>query len=179
VLEPAGAGDTDHARPDAVPGPRLRLANAGQVPPLHCRGGRAAELRPPGEAMPLGVLPHPRYQEVVLDLEARDVVVFASDGLVEAPAHAQGAGARRQGAEVEGGAGPDDTIPPASAPREMFGFDRLAASAEFWAANAESAEAVLNGIWADVGAWCGPESHHDDMTLLVLRVPARRPQAAP
>ena len=30
--------------------------------------------------------------------------------------------------------------------------------------------AVAAGLWTDVSSWCGDESHHDDMTLLVLRV---------
>jgi hypothetical protein len=30
---------------------------------------------------------------------------------------------------------------------------------------------VAAGIWDDLTAWCGEGSHHDDMTLLVLRVP--------
>ena len=38
--------------------------------------------------------------------------------------------------------------------------------------HAPTAEAVAGGIWTDLTAWCGEESHHDDMTLLVLRVVA-------
>jgi len=26
-------------------------------------------------------------------------------------------------------------------------------------------------MWSDLTSWCGDESHHDDVTLLVLRVP--------
>ena len=37
-------------------------------------------------------------------------------------------------------------------------------------AQAADAEGVTAGVWADLTAWCGDESHHDDMTLLVLRV---------
>ena len=32
------------------------------------------------------------------------------------------------------------------------------------------AEAAAGGMWDDVTAWAGEESHHDDMTLLVLRL---------
>ena len=53
----------------------------------------------------------------------------------------------------------------------MFGFERLAASTVYWTARAESAEAIAEGIWADVTDWSGETSAHDDMTLLVLRVP--------
>jgi serine phosphatase RsbU (regulator of sigma subunit) len=54
---------------------------------------------------------------------------------------------------------------------ELFGFDRLHQVAAYWSRRADSAEAVAQGIWADLGAWAGDEPHHDDMTLLVLRVP--------
>jgi len=53
----------------------------------------------------------------------------------------------------------------------MFGFERLAQSATHWSMRSGSAEGVAEGMWVDVTAWCGEESQHDDMTLLVLRVP--------
>ena len=37
--------------------------------------------------------------------------------------------------------------------------------------NPGSEELVAAGIWSDLTARCGEERHHDDMTLLVLRVP--------
>jgi len=132
-------------------GLRLRLANAAQVPPLHCRGGRAVELEPPGERLPLGVEPALAYEELALDLEPGDVVVFTSDGLPEAPAQHQGRGAGEVGAG------------------EFFSFERLAASAAHWSAHGGDAEGVAAGIWADVTAWSGEDAYHDDMTLVVLR----------
>jgi hypothetical protein len=53
----------------------------------------------------------------------------------------------------------------------MFGFERLAASAAYWAMRGTDADAVAAGLWADLTAWCGEEPSHDDMTLVVLRVP--------
>ncbi|MBI3973873.1 MAG: serine/threonine-protein phosphatase, partial [Chloroflexi bacterium] len=64
---------------------RLRVANAGQVPPLLCRAGQAQELIPGGEAFPLGILPAPDYRELAVDLTPGDVIVLATDGLPEAP----------------------------------------------------------------------------------------------
>jgi len=97
------------------------------------------------------------YKDVEVDLAAGDVVLFSSDGLVEAPARAQvGAGYH---------------LPPPTGSGELFGFARLAASAAHWSAGAASAETVAQGMWSDLTAWCGDESHHDDVTLLVLRVP--------
>ena len=131
--------------------PRLRVANAAQVPPLLCRRGTAQELQPPGDRLPLGIMERPAYQEATLDLDAGDVVVFASDGLPEAPSLADG---------------------------QLYGFGRLTESAAHWSMRGADAEAIAAGIWADVTVWCGEESHHDDMTLLVLRVPYKSAQAA-
>jgi len=121
------------------------------VPPLHCRDGRAVELAPPGERLPLAVEPGLAYDELALDLEPGDVVVFASDGLPEAPAQRDS----RDDGDVHIG--------------EFFGFGRLAASAARWSAEASDAEGVAAGIWADVTAWAGEEAYHDDMTMVVLR----------
>jgi len=141
-------------------GPRLRLVNAAQVPPILCRAGRAEELEPPGDHLPLGVLPDPQYEDLALDLQPGDVVVFSTDGLPEAPA-----------LEPPGLGPAPPAVAPATAGGEYFGFERLAASAAYWAARGADAGAVAAGIWADLTAWCGEAPHHDDMTLVVLRVP--------
>lgn len=140
-----------------APGPKLRLVNAGQPPVLLCRGGAAVEHDPPGPRLPLGALAGVDYRDLEEQLGAGDVVVFASDGLVEAPAQAQFS--------------PRAHLASAAKVGELFGFDRMARSAAYWSTEAATAEAVAEGIWSDVTAWCGDESHHDDMTLLVLRVP--------
>ena len=137
------------ARSCGRPYPRLWLANAGQVPPLLCRRGHVSELVPDGERWPLGVLAKPAYTELVVGLEPGDVVVVSSDGLPEAP---------RKSAE-----GGDSS--------EMFGFERFTASASGWSDTGKNAEEVAEGIWQDVAAWTDQVSEHDDMTLLVLRVP--------
>ena len=90
-------------------------------------------------------------------LRPGDVVVFSSDGLVEAPS-------------LPAADTPPHLVPPSKV-GELFGFARLSASASHWAAHAATAEGVAAGIWSDLTVWCGDESHHDDMTLLVLRVP--------
>jgi serine phosphatase RsbU (regulator of sigma subunit) len=156
VLEPPAPGQ---------PGPRLRLVNAAQVPPILCRDGRAEELEPPGDRLPLGVLPEPQYEDLALDLQPRDVIVFSSDGLVEAPA-LPGATFRHQ---PEMGSALSTQYSVLSA-GDLFGFERLAASAAHWAVHAADAEGIAAGIWADVNEWSGETSDHDDMTLLVLRI---------
>jgi serine phosphatase RsbU (regulator of sigma subunit) len=145
-------------------GPRLRLVTAGQVPPILCRDGRAQELESPGERFPLGVLPEPQYEDLVVDLEPGDVVLFTTDGLPEAPARAL--------PEVESAeaAGRPAVAPPETA-GELFGFGRLSASAAHWTTHATDVEGIASGVWGDVDAWSGEASGHDDMTLVVLRVP--------
>jgi serine phosphatase RsbU (regulator of sigma subunit) len=163
VVEPATAGQ---------PGPRLTLVNAGQVPPLLCRDGRAEELDPPGEHLPLGVLSDPQYESSVVELRPGDVVLFATDGLPEAPRQARlvtpesasgGAGAVQQ---------PRTGDPPARqlVAGDFFGFERLAASAAYWSAHAADADSIAAGVWNDVAEWSGQAADHDDMTLVVLRV---------
>jgi serine phosphatase RsbU (regulator of sigma subunit) len=125
-----------------------------------CRGGAATEIQPPGDRLPLGVRPDGGYKDVEVELQPGVVVIFASDGLPEAPAQST----------VELPAGSPLAAPAATG--ELFGFERLAQSAAHWSARGETADAVAEGLCGDVTAWCGAESHHDDMTLLVLRVPS-------
>jgi sigma-B regulation protein RsbU (phosphoserine phosphatase) len=143
-------------------GPRLKLSNAAQVPVLLCRNGTAAEIEPPGDRLPLGVRADGDYEDTRVELRPGDVVVFASDGLPEAPAQSP--------VHLPSGS----AVAPPAQPGELFGFERLAQSAAHCAARAQNAEAVAAGIWSDVTVWAGQESHHDDMTLLVLRVPLSR-----
>ena len=107
----------------------------------------------------LGVLADAVYKDTETTLQPGDVVVFSSDGLAEAPAQSKVT------------LPTDSPFPPPQQPGELFGFERLAQSVGYWATQGETAEAVAQGIWSDLSAWCGEESHHDDMTLLVLRVP--------
>jgi sigma-B regulation protein RsbU (phosphoserine phosphatase) len=129
------------------------------VPVLLVQDGIAREIEPPGYRLPLGAEDDGAYEDAKVELRPGDTVVFSSDGLVEAPA------LRR--------ATPSGHLPAAGYSGELFGFERLSACVTHWSGNASSAEAIAAGIWSDLTAWCGEESHHDDMTLLVLRVPSR------
>lgn len=151
-------------------GTRVRLSNAAQVPPFLCRAGDVQELLEEGEHLPLGVLTEPDYRELAVDLQPGDILLFMSDGLPEAPALA---------VAVASAAGAGTSAPAASAVREgeLFGFERVRESASRWSVHGRNAEEVADGIWNDVAAWCGDSSQHDDMTLLVLRIPGRAPEA--
>jgi predicted ester cyclase len=58
------------------------FANAGHDPPYVQRSGNAEELRARG--MPLGLMPGMGYEEKEITLQADEVALFYSDGLVEA-----------------------------------------------------------------------------------------------
>lgn len=60
---------------------RLTLANAGNPYPLLLRNGRVDEITVSG--IPLGLIEGTRYDSVSLDLQCDDVIVFASDGILE------------------------------------------------------------------------------------------------
>jgi len=119
---------------------RLTLANAGGPYPLLYRDGQVRSV--PLEGVPLGLLSGTQYDETSLDLMPGDVVVFASDGILES----------------------------ANAAEEEFGLQRL--SAVLSAISPEdSARTIANRILAETddhsGAGVAP---HDDRTLVVLRV---------
>ena len=119
---------------------RLTLANAGGPYPLLVRGGTAQEIRI--EGVPLGLFPQNEYEEATLDLKPGDVVLFASDGILESENAAQ----------------------------EEFGSQRLHALLAD-AGQAASANELSERIIAATDDHSGPGTNpHDDRTLLVLRV---------
>lgn len=123
-----------------APTRRLTLANAGGPYPLLVRDGVVQAIRL--EGVPLGLLPEIEYDEITVDLQPGDVVLFASDGILESENAAQ----------------------------EEFGPARLAAllaglSPEDSASGI--AEQILVATDQHSGVGIPP---HDDRTLLVLRV---------
>lgn len=123
-----------------APACRLTLSNAGGPYPLLVRGGTIQEIRI--EGVPLGLFPDTEYEETSIDLQPGDVMVFASDGILESE-NAQ---------EVE------------------FGSARLhALLAEI--ASEISANELSERIIAATDDHSGRgTSPHDDRTLLVLRM---------
>ncbi len=119
---------------------RLILANAGGPYPLLVRGGSAREIRI--EGVPLGLFPDSDYEETAVDLEAGDIVLFASDGILESE----------------------------NARQEEFGSERLHALLAN-AAPGISADELSERIIAATDDHSGPGTcPRDDRTLLVLRV---------
>jgi sigma-B regulation protein RsbU (phosphoserine phosphatase) len=123
-----------------APSRRLTLANAGGPYPLLVRNGQVQAILL--EGVPLGLIPDSQYDELTLDLQVGDVVVFASDGILESENRQQ----------------------------EEFGPERL--SLLLTALPAETpAREIAELILAATDEHCGEgHSPHDDRTLLVLRV---------
>ncbi|HKW57886.1 MAG TPA: SpoIIE family protein phosphatase [Candidatus Acidoferrum sp.] len=121
---------------------QLVLANAGGPYPLLVRGESAQEIRI--EGTPLGLFPSTEYEEVAVTLQPGDVLLFASDGIVESE----------------------------NARREEFGSERLKTLLARYA-RTESASVLSDRIIAATDDHSGPGAvPHDDRTLLVLRVTA-------
>lgn len=119
---------------------RLTLANAGGPYPLLVRDGQVQVIRL--EGVPLGILRGTQYDETTVDLQPGDIILFASDGILES----------------------------ANAAEEEYGLARLSAllaglSAEDSASRI--AEKILEATDNHGGVGVAP---HDDRTLVVLRV---------
>jgi len=65
----------------------ITLANAGGPYPLLVRKGRVQAIRL--EGVPLGLIPESEYDETTIDVEPGDIVLFASDGILESENAAQ------------------------------------------------------------------------------------------
>ncbi len=118
---------------------RLTLSNAGSPYPLLLRDGHVISIRL--EGVPLGLLPGTQYDESVLDLMPGDVVVFASDGILESE----------------------------NASEEEFGLRRLSAVLSAIAPQ-DSARAIAERILAETDDHGAGTAPYDDRTLVVLRV---------
>lgn len=139
----------------------LQLANAGSVQPLYVTNAFpvADATAPPSgadclvedgfsvstiqvEGFPLGLFPDAIYEEMTLATKPGDVLVFFSDGIVDAE-------------NAEG---------------EMFGTERLTAVLREHPSACHSAQSTVDAILAAVGAFQSGTAHFDDETLVVLRV---------
>ena len=128
----------------AVLDPRARtltLSNAGQTQPILCLPGEAPRhITTPGDTFPLGIVPDCEYEETTLRLPEGSVVVFYTDGGVEAMNPNQ----------------------------ELYGFDRFLASVE--ANRELEPTALLDKLFEDIGRFAAGTEQHDDITVIVARV---------
>ena len=119
---------------------RLTLANAGSPYPILVRDGTIEQIRASG--VPLGLFPDTEYEEVTVALRSGDVVLFASDGILESE----------------------------NSQEQEFGIARLCALLESVSPQQSASEIcdlVLNATDAYSGGGFTPS---DDRTLLVLRL---------
>jgi len=125
----------------------LRLLNAGHPPTYLIRRGEAREILLPSS--PLGGLGRTYGRETVA-LERGDVVVWLSDGLIEA----------------------------ADATGEPFGYDNILKSLQGFPHDASAAD-VRNRLLAAIERHVGGQPPGDDRTLMVMRWRGRGPAPAP
>jgi serine phosphatase RsbU (regulator of sigma subunit) len=124
-----------------LPTRRLALANAGQLAPLRRQpDGQMTYLEVPGPTLPLGILPDTPYAALDLALEPGDLLVFYTDGIVEAQ----------------------------DANRQLFGFERLEALVREF--GDLSPADLIDIVLQELGAFMRGVPQHDDMTIVALRV---------
>jgi sigma-B regulation protein RsbU (phosphoserine phosphatase) len=123
-----------------APTRRLTLANGGEPYPLLVRAGETTELQVSG--VPLGLFADSQYEEITVDLQPGDVVVCASDGILESEDSEQ----------------------------QEFGAERLHALLASVTID-ETALTIAGRILSATDEYSGAESTpHDDRTLVLLRV---------
>jgi len=149
----------------------LHIANAGSVQPLYVTsnateapGSSATRFPAPSssgagpecaepeggfsisviqaEGFPLGLFPNAKYDELTIACKPGDVLVFFSDGILDAE-------------NAEG---------------DMFGTERLEAVLREHPSACNSAQATVDAILAAVSEFQAGTAHFDDETLVVLRV---------
>ncbi len=123
------------------------LVNAAQPAPLLLRGGQVAMLEGPGSHLPLGVMATPIYETLRIAIEPGDLIVFYTDGVIEAHN-------RR---------------------RELFGFERLEDVVRTCTDPHITPQQVVEHIIAAVNDWVGDMPQHDDIALMILQVTQAAP----
>jgi serine phosphatase RsbU (regulator of sigma subunit) len=121
---------------------QLRVCNAGLITPIYYHDDTFRYLEAYG--LPLGAMAGEVYEEQRIDLQPGDVLLFMTDGIVEAM----------------------------NADRELYGFPRLEAVLKNCDMN--DAQSVLDCVFDSVFEFMDGVSPQDDMTLVVVRVGVRR-----
>jgi sigma-B regulation protein RsbU (phosphoserine phosphatase) len=116
----------------------LQVANSGAVQPILCRAGQAETIR--AEGFPLGLFPDVTYDELTVETQPGDAIIFVSDGILDA--------------ENDQG--------------EMYGHEQL--SNLLCSHRGQPAQEIADVILADVSRFQGAHDRFDDETIIVLRV---------
>ena len=115
----------------------LQVANSGASQPLLCRESGCSLVKV--EGFPLGMFPNASYEEQSVTIEPGDMIVFVSDGILDAE-NSQG---------------------------EMYGQERLEAVLN--GHRGKTAAVVADAILADVTRFQEGMDRFDDETIVVLR----------
>ena len=119
---------------------QIDYANGGQPYPVLKRGNDIIEIE--NSDLPLGSMKTVQYESTTFDLNEGDILIFHTDGLIEA-------------LNVE---------------EEMYGTERLKESVSR-IPDSCSAEAAVQHLVDDVRDFVGEAEQYDDMTIVVVRVP--------
>ncbi len=117
---------------------RIDYANGGQPYPILKRGTEIIEIE--NSDLPLGGMKSVQYESVAFDLAEGDVLIFHSDGLIEA-------------------LNPNE---------EMYGAERLIALVS-QIPNESTAEEVIQHIVEDVSRFVEEAEQYDDLTVVVIK----------
>jgi len=123
-----------------LPSMQLTYANGGHEPPLLIRRNQVRPLVSGG--MALGVDRHSRYEHALAGLQGGDVLILATDGLVEAMNFQD----------------------------EQFGRERVVAGALDAIGRGENADGIAKHILWQMRRFAGLRDRDDDVTMVVLRV---------
>ncbi|HEX3892726.1 MAG TPA: GAF domain-containing protein [Terracidiphilus sp.] len=116
----------------------LQVSNSGAVQPIFTRDGQSLTVKT--EGFPLGMFPDVTYDEISLVTQPGDVVVFVSDGILDAE----------------------------NLQNEMYGSERLEKVLN--ADPDHSASQIADAILADVTSFQEGKDRFDDETIIVLKV---------
>ncbi len=116
----------------------LQVSNSGAVQPIFCRDGQSLTIK--SEGFPLGMFPEVAYEEIDVVTQPGDVLVFVSDGILDAE-------------NMQG---------------EMYGSERL--SKMLCCNPDHSANQIADAILADVTRFQDGKDRFDDETIIVLKV---------
>jgi len=118
----------------------LSYANAGHNHPIVCRRNQTACLELDGDGLILGVKPFVEFEEVTMQLEQGDVLLFYTDGLTEA----------------------------ANPAGEMFENERVCSHLR--KVSHLSAQEIINSFYQAVTDFTESTTLQDDVTIVVLKI---------
>ena len=119
----------------------LTLTNAGQSIPILKRNREIEYLKVNGNSLPLGLQENVEYEEMIVQLQSGDMVIFYTDGLPEAM----------------------------NEKNELFDFHRLETAIRNLPSKIRAAE-VVETLLGEVKSFTSSGRSNDDITLVVMRV---------